>query len=365
MKINKIAECIEQFAPLSLQEAYDNCGLIIGEKDKEVNKGLICVDVTEEIIEEAIKKGCDLIIAHHPLIFGNGIKKIGDASMQERIIRKAIKNDIAVYAAHTNLDNYFNGLNKILCDKLGVKKTRVISPKADMLRKLVTFCPTDKAAEVRDAIFLAGAGYIGNYDSCSFNAEGTGTFRANEGANPYVGNIGELHAEKEVRIETIYPVFLEQQILKAMKEAHPYEEVAYDIYPLSNKDSKSGAGLIGELDEEFEELDFLLGLKEITEAGCIRHTKLRGKKIKKVAVCTGAGSFLIKDAIASGADVFITADMKYHQFFDAEGRIIIADIGHYESEQFVKELLNSILNKKISTFATIISETNTNPVYYL
>ena len=285
--------------------------------------------------------------------------------MQERIIRKAILKNIAVYAAHTNLDNYYNGLNRILCDKLGVKTTKVISPKGDMLRKLVTFCPTDKAEQVRNAIFSAGAGFIGNYDSCSFNAEGTGTFKANENANPYVGKIGELHQEKEVRIETIYPVFLEHRILKAMKEAHPYEEVAYDIYPLLNKDVRTGAGLYGELDEEFEELDFLLGLKEITEAGCIRHSKLSGKKIKKVAVCTGAGSFLIKDAIAAGADIFITADMKYHQFFDAEGKIIIADIGHYESEQFVKELLISILNKKISTFATIISETNTNPVYYL
>ena len=365
MKINEIAECIEEFAPLSLQESYDNCGLIIGEKGKEVKKALICVDITEEIIEEAVNKGCDLIISHHPLIFGKGIKTIGDGSMQERVIRKAIKNDIAIYAAHTNIDNYYKGLNKILCDKLKVKNTRVISPKGEMLRKLVTFCPIDKAANVRNAVFKAGAGYIGNYDYCSFNADGTGTFRANEGANPYVGNIGELHSEKEVRIETIYPIFLEQKILKAMKELHPYEEVAYDIYPLGNKDMKSGAGLVGEMEEEFEELDFLLGLKEITEAGCIRHTKLPGKKIKKVAVCTGSGSFLIKEAISSGADIFITADMKYHQFFDAEGKIIIADIGHYESEQFVKELLYSILNKKISTFATIIAETNTNPVYYL
>ena len=365
MKIKDIAQCIEEFAPLRLQESYDNSGLIIGDIEREVKKALICVDVTEEIIDEAIKKGCDIVIAHHPLIFGNGVKKFGNATMQERIIQSSIKNDIAIYAAHTNLDNYYNGLNKILCDKLEVKNTRVIQPKGDMLRKLVTFCPVDKANDVREAIFKTGAGFIGNYDSCSFNAEGTGTFRANEGANPYVGKVGELHQEKEVRIETIYPVFLEQQIIKALLKAHPYEEVAYDIYPLANKDNRSGAGLTGELKEEYEELDFLLGLKDATEAGCIRHTRLRGKKIKKVAVCTGSGSFMIKEAIAAGADIFITADMKYHQFFDAEGKIIIADIGHYESEQFVKELLYSILNKKFSTFATIIAETNTNPVYYL
>ena len=365
MKLYEISDCIEAFAPLSLQEEYDNSGLIIGDKGKEITKALLCVDVTEEVVAEAVNEKCNLIISHHPVIFGKGLKKIGSSSSQERIITKAIKEDIAIYAAHTNLDNFHNGLNRILCDKLGVKNTKLIQPKGDLLRKLVTFCPDKKATEVRLALFNAGAGSIGNYDSCSFNAEGTGTFRANEDAKPYVGKIGELHTEKESRIETIYPSFLEAEVIKALLKAHPYEEVAYDIYNLSNKDMRAGAGLIGELDAEFEELDFMLGLKEITEAGCIRHTKLLGKKIKKVAVCTGSGSFLIRDSISAGADIFITADMKYHQFFDAEGRILIADIGHYESEQYVKELLYSILNKKFPKFAFVFSNADANPVYYL
>jgi dinuclear metal center YbgI/SA1388 family protein len=365
MRLREIIECIENYAPLKLQESYDNSGLIIGEKDRNVKKALLCVDVTEEVIEEANMNDCDLVISHHPLIFGKGVEKIGASTALERIIIMAIKDDIAIYAAHTNLDNSSEGLNRILCDKLGIKNNRIISPKTDMLRKLITFCPLDKAEGVREAIFKAGAGYIGNYDSCSFNIEGNGTFRGNDNANPYVGKKGKLHTEKEVRIETIYPEYLESKILKAMFAAHPYEEVAYDIYPLGNKFNNAGAGLIGELAKETEEKIFLEYIKKITKVPCIRHTKLSGRKLKKIAVCTGSGSFIIRDAISAGADMLVTADMKYHQFFDAEDKIVIADIGHYESEQFVKELLYMILNKKFPNFAFLISETNTNPVYYL
>jgi dinuclear metal center YbgI/SA1388 family protein len=365
MKLREITDYIESIVPLSLQESYDNSGLIIGRKDNEINRALLCVDITEDVIDEAVKKECELIISHHPLIFGNGLKKLNGENEQEKIIIRVIKNDISIYAAHTNLDNYQNGVNKILCDKLGIINTKVISPKSGLLRKLVTFCPVDKANEVRGAIFEAGAGYIGNYDCCSFNVEGSGSFRANEGANPYVGEKGKLHYEKEVRIETIYPVFLEGKIIKAMLESHPYEEVAYDIYPLGNKWNNAGLGLLGELAKGKEEKVFFKYLKDVTNAGCIRHTKLQGKKINKVAVCTGAGSFLIKEAINAGADVFITADMKYHQFFEAENKIIIADIGHYESEQFAKELLYTLLNQKFPKFAPLISDTYTNPVYYL
>jgi len=364
MKIKGIINCIEDFAPDKIQESYDNSGLILGNYNSDVNKALICIDVTEDIIEEAINKKCDIIISHHPLIF-NSLKKINGKNAVEKILIKAIKNDISIYAAHTNLDNVIDGVSGTLSKKLFLKDTKTLLPKADLLRKLVTFCPKDKADEVRSSLFKAGAGHIGNYDCCSFNTNGIGSFRALENANPYAGNIGELHNEDEVKIETIYPYYLEDKILRTLFKVHPYEEVAYDIYPLINKFDKIGAGIVGYLEKEENEMDFLLRLKKVINAKCIRYTKLPGKKVKKIAICGGTGSFLIQKAIEVNADIFITADIKYHQFFDANNKIIIADIGHYESEQFVKELLYSIINKKFPNFAIFISEINTNPVNYI
>jgi dinuclear metal center YbgI/SA1388 family protein len=364
MKLNEITNALEEIAPLSLQESYDNAGLLIGDKFTDINKILISLDVTEEVIEEAINKGCNLIISHHPIIF-SGLKRITGGTYVERIVAMAIKNDIALYAAHTNLDNIDGGVNSILCDKLGLKNKRILSPKKEMLRKLVTFCPVEYAERVRNALFAAGAGHIGNYDNCSYNVNGTGTFRGSEDTNPFVGEKGKLHFEEEVRIETVFPVYREQNIISALLNAHPYEEVAYDIYTLSNDFLLAGAGMVGEPETEVDEIDFLNKVKEITGVGCIRHTALTGKKIKKVAVCGGSGSFLIKDAIRSGADIFLTGDIKYHEFFDADGKIVIADIGHYESEQFAKDLIYSVLIKKFSNFAVLISEVNTNIVNYL
>ena len=364
MKISEITSCLEKFAPLKYQESYDNAGLIVGDKNTEIEKALICVDVTEKIIGEAIETKSKLVIAHHPLIF-NGIKKITGKNYVERIIIKAIKNDIAIYAAHTNFDNSFYGVNSILSKKIGLTNTKILNAKSDVLRKLVTFCPLNKAEEVRNALFEVGAGHIGNYDSCSFNTSGEGSFKALNDAKPYVGEINKLHFEKEVRIETIYSVYNEPKIINSLLKTHPYEEVAYDIYPLKNNFNKVGAGMIGELEREESEKDFLLRIKKIVKIECIKHSEFLGKKIKKVAVCGGSGSFLISDAIASGADIFITSDVKYHQYFDADNKIIIADIGHYESEQFIKELLLSILKKNFPNFAARISEVNTNSVNYL
>ncbi len=364
MKIKEIINCIEDFAPDKIQESYDNSGLILGSYNSDINKVLICIDVTEDIIEEAINKKCDIIISHHPLIF-NSLKKINVENIVGKILVKAIKNDISIYAAHTNLDNIIDGVSGMLSKKLSLKNTKVLLPKADLLRKLVTFCPKDKADDVRNSLFKAGAGHIGNYDCCSFNTNGTGSFRALENANPYVGKINELHNEDEVKIETIYPYYLEDKILTTLFKIHPYEEVAYDIYPLINKFDKIGAGIVGELEKEENEIDFFLRLKKILNAKCIRHTKLFEKKIKKVAICGGSGSFLIQEAIKVNADIFITADIKYHQFFDANNKIIIADVGHYESEQFAKELLYLIINKKFPNFAIFISKINTNPINYI
>jgi dinuclear metal center YbgI/SA1388 family protein len=362
--IKNITQHLEQFAPLQLQESYDNSGLITGNPNWEVKGIIVCLDSTEMVIEEAIKHGCNLVVAHHPIIF-SGLKKITGKSYVERTIISAIKNDIAIYAVHTNLDNVKDGVNKIICEKLGLQNISILSPKKGLLRKIVTYCPLEQAEKVRAALFEAGAGALGNSDECSFNIPGDGTFRPNEAADPYIGTAGIRHTEKEIRMEMIYQENRQSTILQALFNAHPYEEVAYDIYNLANKDQETGSGMIGELPENQSETEFLKRLKISMKTDCIRYAALSGQEIKKVAVCGGSGSFLLNEAINAGAQAFITADFKYHQFFDAEGKILIADIGHYESEQFTTELIKSLILKKFTTFAVRITEVNTNPVQYM
>jgi dinuclear metal center YbgI/SA1388 family protein len=363
MKIGEIVSFLESLAHPSLQEHYDNAGLLTGDAGWEC-KGIICsLDAIEEVVKEAIEKNCNLIVAHHPIIFG-GLKKINGKNYVEKTVIKAIKNDIAIYAIHTNLDNVIDGVSGRMAKMLGLKNLSILSPKQDTLKKLFTFVPVDKAEQVRNAIFVAGAGHISNYSECSFNAEGEGTFKAEEGTNPYVGDIGKRHTEKEIKIEVILPAYLENKIVAAMKAAHPYEEVAYDVVNLSNVNLRVGSGVIGEVAEPMKEEDFLTLLKKNFQLKIVRHTALSGKTIKKVALCGGAGSFLVARALASGADVYVTADMKYHEFFDANGRMLIADIGHYESEQFTINLLQEILEQKFPTFAVLKTEVQTNPVRY-
>lgn len=364
MYLRDLTTCIEAFAPLSLQEDYDNSGLIIGRPESEVHGALLCIDVTEPIIEEAISRRCDVIIAHHPLIF-KGIRQITGRNATERIVEEAIRNGIAIYAAHTNLDNAASGVNAMLSQKIGLSNCKVLKPVQGLLRKLVTFCPADHAAAVRDALFRAGAGHIGNYDNCSFNATGMGSFRALENANPFVGKKNELHFEDEVRIETVFPAYSQSTIIRALLTIHPYEEVAFDIYKLENNFEGAGAGMIGELQQDMDEQEFLLHIKQLMGGSTIRHTALTGRKISRVALCGGSGSFLINTAIAAGADVFLSGDIKYHDFFMAEGKILLADIGHYESEQFTKELLFTLLTKNFPNFAIFIADTPTNPIIYL
>jgi dinuclear metal center YbgI/SA1388 family protein len=362
-RIKDIAAAIEKLAPLSVQEDYDNAGLIIGDPEDEVKGCLICLDVSEEVISEAHKNDMNLIISHHPVIFGK-LSKLTGQSATERIVMKAIKEGIAVYSAHTNLDNIESGVSQILGRKLGLIKMQVLRKSSGLLRKLVTFCPRDHADIVREAIFSAGAGHIGNYDQCSFNAEGMGSFRGDESTNPFTGEPGKLHFENEVRIETVFPAYLEKKIIHALIEAHPYEEVAYDIYKLENEFGKIGMGIIGELTNEMTENDFLQKLKDELKVPCIRHSKLKGKMVRKVAVCGGSGSFLIADAILKGADFYITADIKYHQFQVPEGKMVIADVGHFESEQFTCQFLADYLEKNFTNFAVRISDTPVNPVNY-
>jgi dinuclear metal center YbgI/SA1388 family protein len=363
MKIVDIIAVIEKFAAPELQEEYDNAGLIVGDPGRDCTGVLCTLDVTEAVVQEAKERGANLIIAHHPIIF-RGLKKINGKNYVERTVIEAIKADIAIFAAHTNLDNILLGVNGMMAKKLGLKNIRILQPKNKMLRRLITFAPNDKAEEVRQAVFEAGAGEIGKYQECSFNSEGTGTFKAGEGADPYVGEIGKRHNEKETKIEIVYPFYLEKQVVKALVQNHPYEEVAYDIFTMENVHFGIGAGIVGELESPTEEKEFLKLVRQAFGAEGIRHTKLLGKAVRKVALCGGAGSFLIKNAVQQGADIYLTADIKYHEFFDAEDKIVVADIGHYESEQFTTDLVYGLLVEKFPTFAVLKSKVNTNPVHY-
>ena len=364
MKIKEITQFLEGIASLNYQESYDNSGLIVGDENKEITSVLICLDSVEKVIDEAIENGCNLVIAHHPIVF-SGLKKLNGKNHIERTIIKAIKNDIAIYAIHTNLDNIKGGVSSKIADRLGLKNQKILAPKRDLLRKLEVFVPKENAEKVQDALFSAGAGSIGDYKNCSFQSEGVGTFLPSEDANPVVGEKGKQERVEEVKIEVIFPKNMEKRLISEMKKAHPYEEVAHQIYILDNVFQEVGSGIVGELETEIDSKMFLETLKKTMKTVCIRHTKLVKNIIKKVAVCGGSGSFLLNNAKGVGADIFITADFKYHEFFNAENDIIIADIGHYESEQFTMELIYDLLINNFSKFAVRLSKVNTNPINYL
>lgn len=363
-KLKEITAYLEQLAPLSSQESYDNSGLIIGDPEASIRGALLSLDCTEEIIDEAIRVGANLVIAHHPIVF-KGLKKINGKNYVERAVIKAIKNDIALYAIHTNLDNYRYGVNAEIGALLKLEKLRVLAPKENVLHKIVVFCPSKDSEKVSKAMFNAGAGNIGDYDECSFELKGSGFFKPNDDANPTIGQKGKREEVQEKRVEVICSAHLTSQVVKSMQEAHPYEEVAYDIFPLLNKNPYEGAGMIGELPVEMDALSYLKTIKRTFNCGAIRHTHLVHTKVKKIAFCGGSGSFLIAAAKAQKADLYITGDVKYHEFFDAENKIIIADIGHFESEQFTPNLIHAILKKKFINFALHLSEVNTNPINYL
>lgn len=362
-KLHEIISELERFAPLSYQESYDNCGLLTGHRDMDITGALLSLDCIETTIDEAIAKGCNLIIAHHPIIFG-GLKRLNGTNYVERTIIQAIRNGIAIYACHTNLDNVKLGVNKKIADKLGLVNQKILLPKKALLKKLVTFVPAGHLETVRSALFEAGAGNIGNYDQCSFMLEGTGSFRGNEHSNPVLGEKGKLSLEKETRLELIFEGVNQVGTLSALRQSHPYEEVAYDIYQLENSYQDVGSGMTGELKEPMPETEFLTLLKQVFNVKFLKHTALRQKAIKTVALCGGSGSFLLKNAINSKSDIYISSDFKYHEFFDAEGKIVVADIGHFETEQFTPEIFYEIISNKFPNFATYLTETNTNPVNY-
>lgn len=364
MTIQDVTGYLNSFAPLAYQESYDNAGLNIGNSFEGVKSVLVTLDVTEEVVKEAIDLGVNLIISHHPVLF-KGLKQINNQTYTGRIVQDLIRNNIAVYAGHTNVDAVWGGVNSMICEKLGLVNTKILDPIKESLRKVVVFTPTDHAEIVREAMFEAGAGHIGNYDKCSYNLDGKGSFRGSEDTNPFVGEKGETHYEPEVRIETIVPADRLNKVIAKMVKAHPYEEVAYDIYPLLNDYDRVGMGMVGELTEARDENSFLKHVKNTFQCDSLKHTNFTGKPMKKVAVCGGSGSFLLSKALSTGADAFISADFKYHQFFDVEGKILICDVGHYESEQFTKDVFYELLTKNFTTFAVHLSKVNTNPINFI
>ena len=363
MRIEEIISWLDAWAPPSYQEDYDNGGLITGSDTWECSGCLVTLDITEQVVQEAAQKNCNLIVTHHPIIF-RGLKKIDEKNYVGQAVIAAIKLNIAIYAIHTSLDNVLRGVNGRMADQLGLINRRTLAPAHATLSKLFCFVPTGHEEAVRNAVFGAGGGHIGNYSETSFNIEGFGSFKAGGGAKPFVGDPGKRHIEKEIRIEIIFPSHLKEKIVRAMVQVHPYEEVAYDIVDLANEQAGVGSGLIGDLADEMDEKDFLQIIQDRFRVPVVRHSRLTGQRVRACAICGGAGSFLISKALAGGVDFFITADVKYHEFFDANDRIVLADIGHFESEQFTIDLLHDILLEKFPNFAVRKTTVNTNPVHY-
>jgi dinuclear metal center YbgI/SA1388 family protein len=367
MKIKEIIQFLETIAPPAYQENYDNAGLIVGNPETEITGILTCLDSLESIVDEAITNHCNLIVAHHPIVF-RGLKRLNGKNYVERIVLKAIKNEIAIYAIHTNLDNVLqSGVNQQIALRLGLKNLKILAPKRQTLMHLTVFVPTENTQTVLNALYATGAGRIGDYENCSFRTSGIGTFRPVRNANPYLGTLNEAENVIEDRIEVVLEAHLQNKILKAMRQAHPYEEVAYFLTALENENQTIGAGIVGEYEPEnaLSEMDFLKFLKQKMAAGVVRYTALRGKPVQRIAICGGSGSFLLSNAIGAGADVFVTADFKYHEFFDADGKIVIADIGHFESEQFTIDHLKNLLQNKFKKICVFSTKKDTNPVKYL
>lgn len=363
MIVKEVTGILETLAPAAYAEDFDNVGLLVGDPESEVKGILITLDTLETVVDEALTKNCNLIVSFHPILF-SGLKKITGATYVERTVMKALKHGIAIYAIHTALDNAWQGVNARLAEVLGLQKREILIPQKGNLRKLTTYVPEENAGSLRDALFEAGAGHIGNYSHCSFGVGGTGSFKAGEGTTPAKGTVGKVHFENEVQLQLVYPRDREKKVLETLFEKHPYEEVAYEIFPLENNHPRIGMGMTGVLPEVMDEEAFLAMVQNQLGVPVIRHSALLGKHVRKIAVLGGSGAFAIARAKAAGADVLLTSDIKYHQFFEAEGKLLLMDVGHFESEQFTKNLLHDYLTKKIPNFAISLSESITNPIKY-
>jgi dinuclear metal center YbgI/SA1388 family protein len=364
MKLKDLCSYLDSAVPLSFQESYDNSGIQVGIMTKKISSALVTLDVTEEVLEEAIAGSHDLIISHHPLIF-SPLKKITGSSVSERILMRSVEKSIAIYSSHTNLDVFNNGVSWKMAQRLNLQNIKVLSPLRNKLLKLVTYIPETHFTTVSEALFSVGAGVIGNYDKCGFSSTGTGSFRGNESSNPFAGKKGTAHFEKEIRFETILFSHLKDRIISVLLESHPYEEVAYDLYQLDNENVNIGLGSTGELESTVSDSEFVKLISTLLEIKCLRHSKLTDKRIRKVAVCGGSGAQLLGDALLSGADAFISSEFKYHSFHEAANEILIIDAGHYETEKYATEILYDLIIKKFPKFAVRFSKINTNPINYL
>ena len=364
MIVQDVINHLHNLAPLQYAEDFDNVGLLVGDTKMKVTNVLVTLDTLEAVVDEAIAKDCNLIVSFHPIIF-KGLKKLTGKTYVERVVIKAIQHNIAIFSIHTALDNALQGVNDIICNRLGLKNKQILMPQSGTIKKLTTYIPKANAEALRAELFKVGAGHIGNYDSCSFNTDGVGTYRGNEDSNPAVGEKGILHQEEETQVSVTFLKHLESRVISTLFKAHPYEEVAYEVTTLDNRNQTIGMGMVGELEESKTSIEALQYVKERMNASCIRYSGTSDKPIKKIAVLGGSGAFAIKAAKSAGADLLVTSDLKYHDFFSAENSIVLADIGHYESEQFTKSFLVDYLSKKITNFAIILSTTNTNPVKYL
>lgn len=362
VSVGDITRKLQEWAPLTWQESYDNAGLILGNANQKVERALICFDITPEVVEEAIEKGCQLILSHHPPVF-KGIKRIDTGSAFGKMLRDSMVHNICWYSMHTNLDNTLDGVNSYLAEKLQLQDIRPLVPMRHIYGKLQVYVPVSHSEKLQKALSEAGCGRYRNYDSCNWCSEGEGHFRALEGAHPFVGESGKVHTEKETKIECLYPLHLEHQVIACLKKNHPYEEIAYDLLSVENPSGLHGAGIIGKMPQTMSEHQLMDHLKEICGASCIRHSKLRDRHLKTVALCGGSGASFIGAAQAQGADVYITGDIKYHDFAEPDTHILLLDIGHFESEQFTKMLIHRYISKNFPTFAVYISERSVNPVY--
>ncbi|WP_400190758.1 Nif3-like dinuclear metal center hexameric protein [Hymenobacter sp. B81] len=361
--VHALARALEEWAPLPYQESYDNAGLQCGDPTMLVQGVLIALDCTPAVIDEAVRRGCNVVVVHHPVIF-QPLKRLTGATEVERTIMRALRYEVAVYAAHTNLDNVRHGVSRHLAEKLGLSQLRVLDPKPGLLGKLITYVPPAHAEAVLQALYAAGAGQVGDYHDCSFRLAGTGTFTPGPGTSPAIGRPNQPETVAEQRVEVLLPLHRQAAALRALRQAHPYEEVAYELIKLENQHQEVGSGMIGELAEALPVAEFLARLRQRLGVPVVKHTAFAGP-IRKVAVCGGAGSFLTRKAVAAGADAYVTGDIKYHEFFAPEGRLLLCDVGHYESEQYTGELFQALLTEKFSrTFAVLLAETPTNPVRY-
>ncbi|SHF36275.1 Nif3-like dinuclear metal center hexameric protein [Chryseobacterium vrystaatense] len=363
MTISEVISKIENRIPLQQAEDFDNVGLLCGAPERNVSGILVCHDALENVVDEAIQKNCNLIVCFHPIIF-SGLKSLTGKNYVERAVLKAIENKIAIYAIHTAFDNDLFGVNYGICSHLGLKDMKILQPKKNNLQQLTVFVPKEHSSQVKEALFSAGAGNIGFYDECSFTLNGKGTFRPMEGSIPFSGQQNIRENADEDMISVIFEGYKLRGLISAMKSAHPYEEVAYQVYQLENENQHSGLGMYGDFEEGIDEQDFLRLVKEKFDLEVIKHSDFNQKKIKRVGVLGGSGASGIKSALSRKCDAYLTGDIKYHDYFLAESKMLICDIGHYESEQFVTQQLFEILSQKFSTFAISKSIEKTNPVNY-